>query len=54
MKIIILDFNTAKVHIYNYDNTMCEDDFFDSVGLVMNNCQWMIVNKENLSINWHN
>jgi hypothetical protein len=54
-KIIILDFNTGKVHIYAYDLNIWGDciEFLESdeINLNSNNCQWMVVN--NLKIEIH-
>lgn len=43
-KIIILDFETGEVHIYNYsDKEDSDEDFLRSIGHSPSNCQWMIV-----------
>lgn len=55
-KIIILDFNTAEVHIFPYDEPIWEDciEFIESaeVGLNLNsnNCQWMVADELNIQI----
>lgn len=53
-KLIVLDFGTAEVHIYQYDDTIWKDaeDFTDDDGnLVLDsNCQWMIVDELKLQI----
>jgi hypothetical protein len=55
MKVIILDFQTGKVHVYPYDMTKWVDceEFIESeeVGLNSNHCQWMTV--ENLKLQIH-
>lgn len=54
MKIVILDFSTQEIHIYDYDLNKWEDciDFIESkeIGLNSNNCQWMVVDKLKLEI----
>jgi hypothetical protein len=54
MKIIILDFRTQDIHIYDYDLNVWEDciDFIDSeeIGLNSNDCQWMVVDDLKLQI----
>lgn len=53
-KIIILDFSTAEVHVYPYDESIWEDciEFIESeeIGLNSNNCQWMVVDELNIQI----
>jgi len=51
-KIIILDFSTAEVHIFQYDENIWEngEHFLAENGLNETNCQWMIVNKLKLNI----
>ena len=46
-KIIILNFDTGEVYIYDYDQSKHPEaeDFIESKDLGSNNCQWMIVNK---------
>lgn len=54
MKIIILNFRTKDVLVYDYDITMWDDDeeFIESeeVGLKVSDCQWMIVDELNIQI----
>ena len=54
MKIIILDFRTAEVFVYNYDTNIWEDgeNFIESeeVNLNSNDCQWMIVDELKMQI----
>ena len=57
-KIIILDFESAEVHVFNYDSNIFED--FSDFVIVINeehdlnlrekNCQWMIVDDLNIQI----
>jgi len=51
-KIIILDFATAEVHIYDYDTNVWEDaeEFLEELKFSSNECQWMIVEKLKLEI----
>lgn len=53
-KIIILDFTSAEVHVYNYDEAVWEDceEFMmhEEINLNPNNCQWMVVNDLNIKI----
>tara|TARA_R110000868_G_scaffold38450_4_gene134537 strand:+ start:2597 stop:2854 length:258 start_codon:yes stop_codon:yes gene_type:complete len=53
-KLIVLDFTTAEVHIYPYDENIweCPEDFADENGnLILNsNCQWMVVDELKLQI----
>lgn len=54
-KIIILDFRTAEVHIFPYDENVWEscEDFIESeeINLNSNDCQWMVA--DNLKIEIH-
>ena len=54
-KIIILDFRTAEVHIFPYNENVWEDciEFIESeeINLNSNDCQWMVV--DNLKIEIH-
>ena len=45
-QLIILDFTTAEVDIYNveYENEPDMDELLDSLGHNANNCQWMFGN----------
>ncbi len=57
-KIIILDFESGEVHVFNYDSNIFED--FSDFVIVINeehdlnlrekNCQWMIVDDLNIQI----
>ncbi len=59
-KIIILDFNNAKVHIFNYTNDVRDnieiEDFFNyladhkGIQLREQDCQWMITDDLNIQI----
>lgn len=53
-KIIILDFFTTNVLIYDYDENVWGDciDFIESeeINLNSNDCQWMVVDKLNIQI----
>ena len=57
-KIIILDFSTAEVHVFPYDDSIWSDgeDFITdenkggSVTLSLSNCQWMIADNLNIQI----
>jgi len=53
-KIIILDFRTAEVHIFTYDQNIWENDidFIESeeINLNSNDCQWMIVDDLKIEI----
>lgn len=53
-KIIILDFRTQDVFIYNYDENVWEscEDFIESkkINLNSNDCQWMVVDELNIQI----
>jgi hypothetical protein len=57
-KIIILDFSTAEVHVFPYDENVWTDaeDFITdenengSIALSLSNCQWMIVDDLNIQI----
>lgn len=53
-KIIILDFRTQDVIIYNYDENIWEscEDFIESEEINLNSgdCQWMVVDKLNIKI----
>ena len=53
-KIIILNFETAEVHVYNYDEAVWEDceEFMthEDIGLNPNHCQWMVVDSLKLEI----
>lgn len=46
-KIIILEFDTGKVHIYDYDPFKYPEaeDFIESKSLNSNSCQWMTTSK---------
>ena len=54
MKIIILDFLTAEVHVYPYNLDVWEDceDFIESeeVDLNISTCQWMVVDELKIQI----
>ena len=52
MKIIILNFETAEVHIYPYDETLWEDcvEFIESKKINSSNCQWMTTDNLNIQI----
>lgn len=56
MKIIVLNFETAETHVFDYSSIYKDDnEFFESSeaidnGLNQNNCQWMIVDKLKLQI----
>ena len=53
-KIIILDFSSVEVHVFNYDDNIWEDalhflsEHFNNEGMPFTeaNCQWMISNEE--------
>jgi hypothetical protein len=53
-KIVILDFATAEVHIFDYDENIWEDgehflaEHHSEHGNTFkeSNCQWMIINKD--------
>lgn len=53
-KIIILDFRTQNVLVYDYDENVWEDciDFLTSeeINLQPNDCQWMVVDNLNIQI----
>jgi hypothetical protein len=57
-KIIILDFSTAEVHVFPYDDNVWSDgeDFITdenengSIALSLSNCQFMIVDDLNIQI----
>jgi len=54
-KIIILDFSTAKVHIFNFDKNVFDDgeSFLEAhpeYGFKESQCQWMISDEINLEI----
>lgn len=57
-KIIILDFSTAEVHVFPYDDNVWEngEDFIvdenenGSIALSLSNCQYMIVDDLNIQI----
>jgi len=53
-KIIILDFKTQNVLVYDYDENIWEDciDFIESeeINLNSNDCQWMVVDELNIEI----
>lgn len=57
-KIIILDFETAEIHIFDFDDAIFEDfnDFAESINeefglnLSESNCEWMIVKELNIQI----
>lgn len=57
-KIIILDFTTGDVHIFNYDSNIYEDfsDFIEFINkeyglsLKENQCNYMVVDKINMII----
>ncbi len=53
-KIIILDFRTSDVFVYDYDINIWEngEDFIESeeVNLNSNDCQWMIVDELKIQI----
>ena len=57
-KIIILDFSTAEVHVFPYDENVWTDaeDFITdenengSIALSLSNCQWMITDNLNIQI----
>lgn len=59
-KIIILDFSSAKVHVFPYDenifgdgedfiNSLTEDGFYN-LELKTQDCQWMITDNLNIQI----
>ena len=52
-KIIILNFETAEVHVYDYDENVWEDceEFMMSENIRFNDCQWMLT--DNLKIEIH-
>lgn len=42
-KLIILNYTTGTVHIYNVDESAQVDDkFIDTLGYSINNCSWMV------------
>lgn len=46
-KLVILDYTTGKVHIYNYDRDEdCTDEYISSLGYSANNCNYMVGNLE--------
>ena len=57
-KIIILDFSTAEVHVFPYDENVWDDgkDFIEDenengdIALSLSNCQWMIVDDLKIEI----
>jgi len=57
-KIIILDFSTAEVHVFPYDENVWDDgeDFIvdenenGSIALSLSNCQYMILDELNIQI----
>lgn len=53
-KIIILNFVTAEVHIYDYDEAVWEDceEFMgqEDINLNPSDCEWMVVNSLKLEI----
>jgi len=53
-KIIILDFGTTEVSIYDYDENIweCPEDFTDENGvfIIDSNCQYMVVDELNIKI----
>jgi hypothetical protein len=57
-KIIILDFSTAEVHVFPYDENVWSDgeDFITdenengNIALSLSNCQFMIVDDLNIQI----
>ena len=60
-KIIILDFSTGEVHVFNYDSRVFKDgeDFISQaeenhgIKLREKDCQWMISPEEELEITFH-
>jgi len=51
MKIIILDFSTATVHIYDYpDDTENTEDFLKEKGHRESHCQWLITGTPTITI----
>ena len=60
-KIIILDFSTAEVHVFNFDSNVFEDgeDFISQandhygIDLREQDCQWLITNDSELNITFH-
>lgn len=53
-KLIVLDFGTAEVTIYTYDENIWEspEDFTDENGnfVIDSNCQYMVVDELNIKI----
>lgn len=53
-KLIVLDFETAEVHVYQYDENVWEspEDFTDKDGayVITESCQWMVVADLNIQI----
>lgn len=53
-KLIILDFETAEVYVYTYDENIWEspEDFTDEEGIhvINSNCQYMVVDELKINI----
>lgn len=46
-KLVILDFNTGEVHIYNIDmKVKCVEDLISKLGHRVNDCQWMFTSSD--------
>lgn len=52
IKLIILDYCTAEVHIYLIDKELTiDEDYIEDLGFNTNSCSWMF--GENISIEIH-
>lgn len=40
-KLIVLKYSTGSVHIYNIDRLSTDDEYIESLGFSLNDCNWM-------------
>lgn len=49
-KLIVLEYSTSTVHIYNIDRLYVDDEYIESLGFNLEDCNWM---KGDLDILYH-
>ena len=58
-RIIVLDFETAEVHVHPFDINICKDknnaesETLEALGYSESNCQWMVVDDKQFKLTIH-
>ena len=51
MKLIVLNYATAEVHIYSIEKDIDAEDFIAEKGMAIEDCEWMVADE--LNLNYH-